>query len=55
MANINLQPDEALVLFEAANIALHNKQMFEHIAEEMDIDEEYLQKLADKLNRQLYL
>ena len=53
MANIRLSPEEALMVFEAANIALKNKQMFEQIAEEMDVNELDLQDLSEKLDKQL--
>lgn len=48
-----IEPEEALIIFETANIALKNKQMFDYIAEEMDINELDLQNLSEKLNSQL--
>lgn len=51
--NIKLNSEEAIILFEAARIALSDGDIFDKIAEEMDICDEDLNNLRKKLEKQM--
>lgn len=51
--NIRLKPEEAIVLFEAARIALADAEVFDMIADKMDIADSDLAEIRDKLEKQM--
>lgn len=51
--NIRLKPEEALVVFEAARIALADADIFDMIADTMDIADSDLSEIRDKLEKQM--
>ena len=51
--NIRLKPEEAIVVFEAARIALNDSDIFDKIADQMDIADSDLAEIRDKLEKQM--
>jgi hypothetical protein len=50
MNNTKLTDSETTLLLEVARIALHNKPMCDHIMDELDINEDELDSLQDKVD-----
>jgi hypothetical protein len=48
---IKFNKEETTILFEAARIALSDGEIFDNIAEEMDVSDEVLVPLRDKLEK----
>lgn len=50
---MKLTDSEMVVVLEVARIALHNKQMCDHLCDELDIHDDELQDLSDKLEKMM--